>query len=201
MKKTEKEKQDQVSETELNAEAAKPEAQAEEQKPETQGEAQKPEPEKQPESAQESSAPQKAEEADGKPAEKPASGEGDKAEETSAAEDSAPKPVEANENEQLRKDLLSARSQLAAYAAGIVPEMVADAVTLAIAEAQTAGEVTEEAVTKAMAGVLKRHPEWKAADGKRTGGFKLGADPDASGRTKTSKNEDGGNKKRWNRFK
>lgn len=110
----------------------------------------------------------------------------------------------AAENEKLKADLLEARSQLAAYAAGVAPEMVADAVTLATAEAKASGEVTEEAVAKAMENVLKRHPEWKtkAATGakKSTGGFKLGADPDSTGRGKDTSTEKGGSKKPWNKF-
>lgn len=124
-----------------------------------------------------------------------------------AAEEPAPeKPASLEaENEQLKADLLQARSQIAAYAAGVAPEMVADAVTLATAEAQASGEVTEEAVAKAMENVLKRHPEWKAkpsAGGakKTTGGFKLGADPDSTGRDKGTASEKGGTKKPWNKF-
>ena len=80
--------------------------------------------------------------------------------------------------------------------------MIQDATTLATAEAQAAGEATEEAVAKAMANVLKRHPEWKAeGDKKKSGGFKLGADPDASGKPKGAKANGDGSKKRWNRFK
>ena len=105
----------------------------------------------------------------------------------------------------LKADLLAARSQLAAYAAGVSPAMIADAVTLATAEAQSAGEVTEEAVTKAMGTVLKRHPEWKGGgDGKKPGGFKLGADPEKGAGKKTAGGEKAADKtgaKRWNRFK
>lgn len=122
-------------------------------------------------------------------------------EETAPAEPSST----ATENEKLKADLLEARSQIAAYSAGVAPEMVADAVTLATAEAKAAGEVTEEAVTKAMDNVLKRHPEWKtkpSAGGakKTTGGFKLGADPDSAGRDKGTDAEKGGSKKPWNKF-
>lgn len=105
----------------------------------------------------------------------------------------------------LQTQLLEARSQLAAYAAGVAPDMIADAVTLATAEAQRSGEVTEAAITKAMANVLKRHPEWKANAGKtgtkKTGGFKLGADPDNSGAVKKTGGNDNRSTKRWNRFK
>lgn len=119
-----------------------------------------------------------------------------------AEEQPAQPPAEGSETDRLKAELLQARSQLAAYAAGVAPEMVADAVTLATAEAQTAGEVTEDAVAKAMENVLKRHPEWKAASagGKKTGGFRLGADPDRSGRGGKKPAADKGSKKPWNKF-
>lgn len=103
----------------------------------------------------------------------------------------------------LRGQLLQAQGELAAYRAGVAPGMVADAVTLAMAEASKAGEVTEAAVAKAMDAVLKRHPEWKAdTDGKKkTGGFKLGADRDSGGAYKKPANDTTKNVKRWNRFK
>lgn len=105
----------------------------------------------------------------------------------------------------LQTQLLEARSQLAAYAAGVAPEMIADAVTLATAEAQRAGEVTEATITQAMANVLKRHPEWKANAGKsgakKTGGFKLGADRDSTGADKKPGGNENRNTKRWNRYK
>lgn len=106
---------------------------------------------------------------------------------------------------QLEAELLEARGQLAAYAAGVDPSKVGDAVILATAEAQKESDLTEAGVTKAMANVLKRHPEWKASgsDGKKSGagGFKLGADPDKSSGGKKSGDKSGGNSKRWNRFK
>lgn len=120
----------------------------------------------------------------------------------SAEEQPATPPAEGGESERLKADLLQARSQLAAYAAGVAPEMVADAVTLATAEARAAGEVTEDAVAKAMENVLKRHPEWKAATAgsKKTGGFRLGADPDRTGRGSKKSAADKGSKKPWNKF-
>ena len=129
----------------------------------------------------------------------------EKEDQTTAEEPAPASPSSSDtENEKLKADLLEARSQLAAYAAGVAPEMVADAVTLATAEAKASGEVTEEAVAKAMENVLKRHPEWKtkAATGakKSTGGFKLGADPDSTGRGKDTSTEKGGGKKPWNKF-
>lgn len=122
-----------------------------------------------------------------------------------AEEQPAQPPMEGSETDRLKAELLEARSQLAAYAAGVAPEMVADAVTLATAEAKAVGEVTEEAVAKAMDNVLKRHPEWKTKPSsggakKTTGGFKLGADPDSTGRDKGTAAEKGGSKKPWNKF-
>jgi hypothetical protein len=106
---------------------------------------------------------------------------------------------------QLQTELLEARGQLAAYAAGVDPSKVGDAVILATAEAQKEGDLTEAGVTKAMANVLKRHPEWKTSggDGKKSGsgGFKLGADPDKAGSGKKSGGKSNGNTKRWNRYK
>lgn len=113
----------------------------------------------------------------------------------------APDAGQSDENAALKRELLETRGQLAAYAAGVAPDMVADAVTLAMAEAAKAGEVTEDAVKKAMDSVLKRHPEWKAAGTvKKTGGFKLGADRDAAAPGKKQNNTTQ-NLKRWNRFK
>lgn len=135
--------------------------------------------------------------------------EKEQSEKEEPVQEEEPAPAEpsptAAENEKLKADLLEARSQIAAYSAGVAPEMVADAVTLATAEAKAAGEVTEEAVAKAMDNVLKRHPEWKtkpSAGGakKTTGGFKLGADPDSTGRDKGTSSEKGGSKKPWNKF-
>lgn len=106
-----------------------------------------------------------------------------------------------DETAMLRTQLLNAQGRLAAYAAGVAPDMVDDAVTLAMAEAAKSGEVTETSVNSAMDAVLKRHPEWKADGGKKkTGGFKIGADRDSGGSGKPSGTESK-NVKRWNRFK
>lgn len=102
----------------------------------------------------------------------------------------------------LRTQLLNAQGRLAAYAAGVASDMVDDAVTLAMAEASKTGEVTESSVKAAMDAVLKRHPEWKAEEGKKrgAGGFKIGADRDSGGSGKPSGTAPQ-NQKRWNRFK
>lgn len=96
----------------------------------------------------------------------------------------------------LEEQLLDARCRLAAFAAGVAPDLVADAVTLAVQAAHAEGEVTEESVAAAMEQVLQRHPGWKA-DARRTGGFRLGADPAAARR----QDKTPGTAKRWNRFR
>lgn len=130
--------------------------------------------------------------------------EAPEAEEAPAEEQPTAQPEESDsdENAQLKAELLTSNSKLAAYAAGVRQDMIEDAVTLATAQAQASGEGTLEAVTKAMDEVLKRHPEWKAEppSKKKTGGFKLGADPDAAAGRKSGKTENT-EKKRWNRFK
>lgn len=96
----------------------------------------------------------------------------------------------------LEEQLLDARCRLAAFAAGVAPDLVADAVTLAVQAARAEGEVTEESVAAAMEQVLQRHPDWKT-DARRTGGFRLGADPAAARR----QDKTPGTAKRWNRFR
>lgn len=116
----------------------------------------------------------------------------------------APAPAEPQSDEvaTLRRQLMEAQGRNAAYAAGVAPGMVDDAVTLAMAEAAKSGEVTEATVTKAMEAVLKRHPEWKTAgEGKQKGGFKMGADRDSGGAFKKPASNTTQNMKRWNRFK
>ena len=105
---------------------------------------------------------------------------------------------------QLEQQLLQANSRNAAYAAGVRPELVEDAVTLAMAQAAAAGQVTQEAVRAAMEQVLQRHPDWKmqpAQTGKKTtGGFVLGSDPSRTGAGKTTGTGKTESKKPWNKF-
>lgn len=174
----------------------KPEEKPAEETPEDKGNPEEKPSEEKPEDAED---PKKDEE---KPAEeKPEDEEQPKDDPAPAATSSEGSEREA----QLEAELLEARGQLAAYAAGVDLSKVGDAVILATAEAQKEGDLTEAGVTKAMANVLKRHPEWKASgsDGKKsgTGGFKLGADPDKRSGGKKSGDKSGGNSKRWNRFK
>lgn len=117
-------------------------------------------------------------------------------------EDAPAQEPAAGDNTNLQRDLIQARGELAAYRAGVAPAMVQDAVTLAMAEAEKSGEITEAAVSKALEAVLKRHPEWKSAEEpkQKSGGFRLGADRDSGGSYKktTGNNQ---NVKRWNRYK
>lgn len=105
---------------------------------------------------------------------------------------------------QLEQQLLQANSRNAAYAAGVRPELVEDAVTLATAQAAAAGQVTQEAVQSAMEQVLQRHPDWKmqpAQTGKKTtGGFVLGSDPSRTGAGKPTGTGKTESKKPWNKF-
>lgn len=123
-----------------------------------------------------------------------------------AQEESSPTPqaegtaAPDTELAQAKAALLAANCELAAYKAGVDSAMVADAITLARAEAGPGAD--EAAIAAAMRRVLERHPEWKApaAAKKTTGGFQLGADPDAAG-TAAAPKKDPASAKRWNRFK
>ena len=85
----------------------------------------------------------------------------------------------------------------AAFAAGVSPELVGDAVTLAVQAAREEGEATEEAVAAALEQVLRRHPGWRAA-ARRAGNFRLGADEPAAPRPAAPAQDA---PKRWNRFR
>lgn len=140
------------------------------------------------------------------PAEEEPAGEeeADQPEEPEPEEPETPEEVENPEEDTspdaviaaLEEQLLDARCRLAAFAAGVAPDLVADAVTLAVQAARAEGEVTGESVAAAMEQVLQRHPGWKA-DARRTGGFRLGADPAAARR----QDKTPGTAKRWNRFR
>lgn len=92
-----------------------------------------------------------------------AEGEGEPAEDNSAA---------------LHREIVETRAQLAAYKEGIKPEAVEDAVLLAMHDVEKAGdELDEDAVAETLKEVLKRHPEWKKQDDPKnsSGGFRVGA--------------------------
>ena len=92
-----------------------------------------------------------------------AEGEGEPAEDNSAA---------------LHREIVETRAQLAAYKEGVKPEAVEDAVLLAMHAVEKSGdELDEDAVAEALKEVLKRHPEWKKQDDQKnnSGGFRVGA--------------------------
>jgi len=92
-----------------------------------------------------------------------------------SAEEEEGTPLPNPELERLNKELLLARAQLEAFRNGIRPDVVEDAVYLALREAEKDGEADEEDIKEALKSVLKRHPEWKSENNKPGGGFKVGA--------------------------
>lgn len=104
--------------------------------------------------------------------------EPEKKEEKSTEEPSADNPPVAPEKpatDSSNFELLNAKAQIAAFKSGVRPDVVEDAVCLAMHDAKQKGELTEENVAEALSGVLSRHPEWKApADS--TNNFRVGAD-------------------------
>lgn len=132
------------------------------------------------------------------PAEEAAGEDNEPTEPTEPAEPAGTQDDSARRIALLEEQLLQARCRLAAYAAGVSPELAEDAVTLAIGAARQEGEVTEETVTRAMDGVLKRHPDWK--NGRAMAGFRLGADTDPN-LIPAPGGEPEPEKRRWNRFK
>lgn len=154
---------------------------------------------KKPEPEQAASEPEEAETAAHQPEEQENPAEETAEEDTESAEPAEPQEEgSAQRIARLEEELLQARCRLAAYGAGVNPEMAEDAVTLAIGAARQEGEVTEESVTRAMDGVLKRHPDWK--NGRAMAGFRLGADTDPN-LIPAPGGEPEPEKRRWNRFK
>lgn len=157
-------------------------------------------------SAEGDAAAEPADGADDKAADGTGDAQEDAPQETGDTQEDAPaqpEPAEAAvdpEKAQMKADLLQARSKLAAYEAGVAPDKVADAVTLAMAQVRADGaDMTEEAVAAAMKDVIKRNPEWKAGgNSKAAGGFRLGSDPDQPAAKKTAPAP--GTQKRWNKF-
>lgn len=97
----------------------------------------------------------------------------------------------------LRAALAAARSELAAYRAGVRPEMVGDAMALAAADW---GENPDEAAMAEVLGqVLGRHPEWKAGQS-QPAGFVVGSDPALGEAAGAACTRNGEGRKRWNRF-
>lgn len=130
---------------------------------------------------------------DPEPEEEPDPGE--TGEDTAGAQDPQREPD--SRIADLEQQLLDARCRLAAFAAGVAPDLVEDAVTLAVQAARADGQVTEESVAAALEQVLQRHPRWKA-DRRRAGGFRLGADAEDAPRRPAPAQTD---RRRWNRFR
>lgn len=88
------------------------------------------------------------------------------------------------------RQILETRAQLEAFKSGVKPNVVEDAVYLAMREAEKSGDdLDEDSISDALKAVLKRHPEWKNDDksGKGTGGgFRVGAD---GGQQQTADNQ------------
>lgn len=82
-------------------------------------------------------------------------------------------PTPNPELERMAVELQTARAQLEAFRMDIRPEMVEDAVYLAIREAGNEGSVDDDSMREALKSVMNRHPEWKK-DAKQTGGIKVG---------------------------
>lgn len=143
--------------------------------------------------------PEEAAPDDPEPEEEPAPGQ--EAGEPAAGEDtSGTQPPQQGPDSRiadLERQLLDARCRLAAFAAGVAPDLVEDAVTLAVQAARADGQVTEESVTAALGQVLQRHPRWKA-DRRPAGGFRLGADAEDTPRRPAPAQTD---RRRWNRFR
>ncbi len=104
------------------------------------------------------------------------------------AADPADEPAsDSEEVTALKQQLLEANSRNAAYKAGVKAAAVDDAVVLAMHAVKLSGEEpSEEAVSKAIAAVLERHPEWNAAS-TPSAPAKAGAEPPADpNKTKTN---------------
>ena len=74
-----------------------------------------------------------------------------------------PEPQSDPEKERLIRELTIARAQLAAVQSDIDPKQAADAVILAVYALEQEGKTPDEkTISKALEGVMGRHPEWKA---------------------------------------
>lgn len=74
-----------------------------------------------------------------------------------------PEPQPDPEKERLIRELTIARAQLAAVQSDIDPKQAADAVILAVYALEQEGKTPDEkTISKALEGVMERHPEWKA---------------------------------------
>lgn len=110
---------------------------------------------------------------------------------------SAPAPDNSAELAQLRAELQEARAQSAAARLGFKPEVIEDAVYLAVraANKNNDDDPDDEDIKAELSAVLKKHPEWKAGE-KQSSGFRVGAPPPEQ----SAKTQKTGAVKRWNRF-
>ena len=86
----------------------------------------------------------------------------------------------AAQNIAIQKELTEARAQLEAVKSGVRPDVVEDAVYLAMREIERSGEEADaDSIREALQLVLKRYPSWKN-DEKQKSGIKVGADTEAA---------------------
>ena len=81
----------------------------------------------------------------------------------------------------VQQENLMLKAQVAAIKDGIKPDIVEDAVYLAMREAESKGEADEDGIKDALKNVLKRHPEWSSKKEEKGGGFKVGAGQNETG--------------------
>lgn len=167
-----KKKPDEITELEDK----KPEASGEEEKEklDTSGDKPKDGEDKKPEEkdSDDNQADENGEGADKKPEDKPEDKPDDKAEEKSKA----PETPELSENDRLKAENLTLKTQLEAMKIGFAPDCMEDAVILAEAIVKRDGIEIQAALQS----VAKKYPDWKSdgkeKDKKSKGGFKVGAD-------------------------
>lgn len=100
-----------------------------------------------------------------------------KSDDEEKAVESAPDVPQLSEEEKLKAENLTLKTQLEAMKIGFAPDCMEDAVILA--EAIVKRDGTD--ISAALQSVAKKYPDWKAdgkenKDGKTKGGFKFGAD-------------------------
>lgn len=98
---------------------------------------------------------------------------------------------------QLKAALQEAKAQNTAVKLGFKPDVVDDAVYLAMRNAakNNDGDPDDEDIKTELSAVLKKHPEWKAGEGKTTG-FRVGAPAPQQNAAAVKPTA----QKRWNRF-
>ncbi len=88
-----------------------------------------------------------------------------------------PKEPEQPVSDPKDEEILKLKTQIAAMQMGFKPECMEDAVILAESHVKNG---TEKDINAALSAVMKKYPDWKAdsgkPDGKKSGGFKIGAD-------------------------